>query len=92
MALCTTGVLAELLDAVALLGPMRLLAGAAEAVVARMMDMAAANKLTMRVVFMIWCFDCAVSHSGLFFVDLEHRFHGLINRRVSKPLKMNSIF
>ena len=49
---CTTGVLVVWLDA--LEGPMRLLAGAAEAVAARMMDMAAANKLMIRVVFMMW--------------------------------------
>ena len=54
MDLCTTGVLVVLVDADALEGPMRLLAGAAEAVAARMMDMAAENKLTMCVVFMIW--------------------------------------
>lgn len=54
MTLCTTGVLVVWPDADALEGPKRLLAGAAEAVAARMMDMAAANKLTMRVVFIIW--------------------------------------
>lgn len=33
-----------------------------------------------------------MSHSGLFLVDLEHRFHALLNRRFSKPLKLHSFF
>lgn len=54
MALCTTGVLVVWPVAEVLEGPMRLLAGTAEAVAVRRMDMAAANKLTMRVVFIMW--------------------------------------
>ena len=54
MALCTTGVLVVWPVAEVLEGPMRLLAGTAEAVAVRKMDMAAANKLTMRVVFIVW--------------------------------------
>lgn len=50
---CTTGVLVVWPDADALEGPMRLLAGTAEAVAVRMRDMAAANRLMMRVVFII---------------------------------------
>lgn len=53
--LCTTGVLVVLLLSMAdLPDPTRLLAGTAEAVVAKMRDMAAANRLMMCVVFMIW--------------------------------------
>jgi hypothetical protein len=53
MALCSTGVL-DVVFPPEKAGPMRLLAGAAEAEAARTMDRANANKLAIRVVFIMW--------------------------------------
>ena len=53
MALCSTGVL-DVDFPPEKAGPMRLLAGAAEAEAARTMDRANANRLAIRVVFIMW--------------------------------------
>jgi hypothetical protein len=53
MALCSTGVL-DVDFPPEKAGPMRLLAGAAEAEAARTMDRANANRLAIRVVFILW--------------------------------------
>ena len=54
MALCSTGVLLVVDFPPENAGPMRLLAGAAEAEAARTMDRAKANRLAIRVVFIMW--------------------------------------
>lgn len=53
MALCSTGEL-DVAFPPEKAGPMRLLAGAAEAEAARTMDSVNANRLAIRVVFIIW--------------------------------------
>lgn len=54
MALCSTGALRLVEVPLEAAGPLRLLAGAAEAVAAKTRDRAAANRLAIRVVFITW--------------------------------------
>lgn len=54
MALCSTGALLVADFPLEVAGPMRLLAGAAEAEAARARDKVAANRLTIRLVFIMW--------------------------------------
>jgi hypothetical protein len=51
MALCSTGALLVVDDPLVAVGPLRLLAGAAEAEAANRSDRVAANRLAIRVVF-----------------------------------------
>lgn len=74
IALCSTGVL-EVDFPPENAGPMRLLAGAADAEVARAMDRANANRLAIRVVFMMWIlvFSWKVFPFGWVLSVIKHR-------------------
>jgi hypothetical protein len=80
MALCSTGALLVADFPLEAAGPMRLLAGRAEAEPARAMERVMANRLAIRVVFIVWFCFVEVSPFGLILVVFEHRLH-----RINKP-------
>jgi len=53
--------------------PIRLLAGTADAVAAKTRERAAADKLIIRVVFMIWIFKVSDVPVDFYLADLKHR-------------------
>ena len=73
MALCSTGAL-EVDFPPEKAGPMRLLAGAAEADVARTMERANANRLAIRVVFMMWIWLLAAFPFGWILMVVNSAF------------------
>jgi hypothetical protein len=86
MALCSTGALLVADFPLEAAGPMRLLAGRAEAEPARAMERVMANRLAIRVVFIVWFCFVEVSPFGLILVVFEHRLHRVINLPLRKPL------
>ena len=84
IALCSTGAL-EVDFPPEKAGPMRLLAGAAEAEAARTMDRANANRLAIRVVFIMWILVTGGVPVWMDPLGSKHRLRKVINRRSAKP-------